>query len=481
MLFNTLNFLFFFVVIYITYWIFNSRGLKNQNLLLICSSYFFYGCWDIKFLGLLIFSTLIDYFFGLLIQNENKTYKRKLFLFTSIFINITFLAYFKYFNFFIESFQSFLSCFGVKVHTSSLNVILPVGISFYTFHGLSYIIDVYYKRINSEKNFINYSLFVCYFPLLVAGPIERANHLLPQIKRIRVFHYRNQIDGLKQILWGVFKKVVIADNASEYVNYIFSNSESLNGSTLVLGAIFFSFQIYGDFSGYSDIALGVSRLLGIELLKNFKYPYFSRSIAEFWRRWHISLSSWFKDYVYIPLGGSRGSIYQKIRNTFVIFILSGFWHGANWTFIFWGFLHALFFLPQFLSNSNRENLEIVSKDKTYPSLKDFFKMILTFGLVSIAWIFFRSPTIEFAFVYIIKMFSSSIFLKPEFPEMGHAFVVLILIVFMIIIEWQGRNDDFGIRNIFVKNKVLRYFFYYLILILVFYFSVNNQQFIYFQF
>lgn len=325
----------------------------------------------------------------------------------------------------------------------SLKIILPVGISFYTFHGLSYVIDVYKSRIKPVQSLTDYSLFVSFFPLLVAGPIERAGHLLPQLQTRRIFNYSNSVNGLRQILWGLVKKIVIADSCAPYVNQIFENPADHTGSTLIIGAVLFSFQIYGDFSGYSDIALGTARMLGIELLKNFSYPYFSRDIAEFWRRWHISLSTWFRDYVYIPLGGSRGSKWENIRNVFVIFLLSGFWHGANWTFLFWGFLHALFFIPLLLSNKNRNHLEIA----TAHSWKSFFVLFLqissTFVLVSFAWIFFRSESIGFALDYIGKIFSPSVFSVPDvLPKTVLAFLVLFL-----MIEWLGRRDRYAIENL----------------------------------
>ena len=329
MLFNSVAFAIFLPIVFILYWILANKGHKIQNLLLLAASLYFYASWDWRFLLLLITSIILGYFSGALINNSVNERQRKFWLWTSILFNLGFLGFFKYFNFFAESFSDALGLLGINAGVSTLNIILPVGISFYTFHGLSYIIDIYNRKIQPERNFINYSLFVSYFPLLVAGPIERATHLLPQIDKARAFDYSNAANGLRQILWGLFKKIVIADNCAQYANIIFNNHQDHSGSTLLIGALLFTFQIYGDFSGYSDIALGVSRLFGIELLRNFAYPYFSRDIAEFWRRWHISLSSWFRDYVYIPLGGSRGGIWMKIRNTFAIFLLSGFWHGAN--------------------------------------------------------------------------------------------------------------------------------------------------------
>lgn len=306
MLFNSIKFAIFLPIVFFLYWFVAKRNLKYQNLLLILASYFFYACWDWRFLFLLIFSTLLDYYSGFKIATVEEKHKKKLWLIASVLINLGILGVLKYYNFFVSSFVNTLLQFGIKADLGTIKVILPVGISFYTFHGLSYVLDIYNGKIKCERNFVNYSLFVSFFPLLVAGPIERATHLLPQIVRKREFDYSKAVDGLRQILWGLFKKIVIADNCAQVANLIFNNPGQYSGSTIVVGAIFFSFQIYGDFSGYSDIALGTARLFGIELLRNFAFPYFSRDIAEFWRRWHISLSSWFRDYLYIPLGGSRG-------------------------------------------------------------------------------------------------------------------------------------------------------------------------------
>lgn len=313
-------------------------------------------------------------------------------------------------------------------------------------------------------------------------PIERATHLLPQIKKPRQFDYAKSIDGLRQILWGLFKKIVIADNCAEYANQIFNNSADYNGSTLLLGALFFTFQIYGDFSGYSDIALGTARLLGIELLRNFAFPYFSRDIAEFWRRWHISLSSWFRDYLYVPLGGSRGSTWTRVRNTFIIFIVSGFWHGANWTFIVWGALNALYFLPLLLTHRNRNNLEIVAQGRLLPNLKEVIMMAITFFLTVIAWVFFRANSLEHAFQYLAEMFSASLFSAPRFTGMGRAVILSILIFLFMIIEWTGRENQYAIAHTGAKWKwPLRYALYYAIIIAIFWFGGKEQQFIYFQF
>jgi D-alanyl-lipoteichoic acid acyltransferase DltB (MBOAT superfamily) len=408
-------------------------------------------------------------------ENQNA---RKTWFWISIFVNLGFLGVFKYYNFFAASFATAISNFGLQVNPWTLKVILPVGISFYTFHGLSYVIDIYKGRIKAEKNFIDYSVFVSFFPLLVAGPIERATHLLPQIKKKRVFNSDQATDGIYQIIWGLLKKIVIADSCAQYANEIFANYESMNSISLFLGAFYFSFQIYGDFSGYSDIALGTAKLFGIDLLRNFNFPYFSRDIAEFWRRWHISLSSWFRDYLYIPLGGSQGGKLTKIRNTFLIFIVSGFWHGANWTFIIWGALNALYFLPLLLTNTNRNNIEIVAKGKLFPSLRDVFSMTSTFFLVLISWIFFRADSITIALKYLKNLFQFNF--KNGIEYLGierYAPELVLLIIFFLCLEWISREKEhpfFG-KWIFVKLTVI------LLSIITFGVYSNITDFIYFQF
>lgn len=424
MFFNSLDFAIFLPTFFVLYWFFAQKNLKLQNLLIVVASYVFYGWWDWRFLSLIIFSTLVDYTIGQKLKNEEKRYRRKVLLWTSIIVNLGFLGFFKYFNFFLENFVDAFSLFGMQINANSLNIILPVGISFYTFQTLSYTIDVYNKKLEPTQDFMAFSAFVCFFPQLVAGPIERATNLLPQFYKKRTFEYHKAVDGMRQILWGLFKKVVIADNCAEFANQIFNNSTDMNGSTLVLGAIFFTFQIYGDFSGYSDIAIGTSRLFGFDLKQNFATPYFSRDIAEFWRRWHISLSTWFRDYLYIPLGGSRGGTWMKVRNTFAIFLVSGFWHGANWTFIIWGALNAIYFLPLLLTNNNRNNLGVVGEGKLLPSFKELFGMLTTFTLTVFAWIFFRAENLNHAFGYIEGIFSKSIFEIPKFSGKSDSLIVL---------------------------------------------------------
>lgn len=482
MLFNSIDFAVFLPIVFILYWFVTNKNHKNQNVLLLVASYFFYACWDWRFLFLLMFSTFLDYFTGLKMQSANNQKQKRFWIWLSIIVNLGFLGIFKYYNFFAESFATAISQFGLQANPWTLKVILPVGISFYTFHGLSYVIDIYKDKIKAEKNVVDYAVFVSFFPLLVAGPIERATHLLPQIKKRRTFDYTKAVDGLRQILWGLFKKIVIADNCAEFANQIFNHSADQSASTLLFGAIFFTFQIYGDFSGYSDIAIGTARLFGIDLLRNFAYPYFSRDIAEFWRRWHISLSSWFKDYLYIPLGGSRGGTLMKIRNTFIIFIVSGFWHGANWTFIVWGTLNAIYYLPLLLTKNNRNNMEIVAQGKIFPNWKESLAMCTTFGLTVFAWIFFRAENIQHAYQYITGMISSSIFEIPDFVDNKHALTVIVLIIIFMLIEWRGREQAFALQQFGLKwRRVYRYALYYAIVLAIFWFAGKEQQFIYFQF
>jgi len=478
MLFNSLQYLIFFPTVFFLYWFIAKNNRKQQNILLLLSSYFFYGLWDWRFLFLLIFSTFLDYYTGLKIKEAPSKGVKKTWMLISVLINLGFLGFFKYYNFFIDSFAALLTNFGFTPHFSTLQIILPVGISFYTFHGLSYVFDIYYKDAQPTKNWIDYSVFVSFFPLLVAGPIERASHLLPQIEKEREFSSNKATDGLKQILWGLFKKVVVADTCAEYVNIIFNDYSHQSGSTLLIGAVLFSFQIYGDFSGYSDIALGSARLLGFELLKNFSYPYFSRDIAEFWRRWHISLSSWFRDYVYIPLGGSKKGKTWAIFNTFIIFTLSGFWHGANWTFVIWGLLNAIYFLPLLITEKNRRNIEIVGTNKNHLSLQEIIQITFTFFLVTLAWIFFRSETISQSLEIIQTIFSSSLLKSPEnFYETAFIYIIILL-----IIEWMGRKDHYGIQTFLQRKKrIYRWLFYYTLIVLILINNSEGQQFIYFQF
>lgn len=482
MLFNSIDFAIFLPIVFALYWFVTAKNLKLQNFLIVAASYLFYGWWDWRFLSLILFSTLVDYSVGLSLSKTENLTKRKLLLWTSILVNLGFLGFFKYYNFFLDNFTSAFSFFGTSIQANSLNIILPVGISFYTFQTLSYSIDVYNRKLEPTNDFIAFSAFVSFFPQLVAGPIERATNLLPQFYKKRAFDYSKAVDGLRQILWGLFKKIVIADNCAVYANLIFNNSADYSGSTLWLGALFFTFQIYCDFSGYSDIAIGTSRLFGFDLKRNFNFPYFSRDIAEFWRRWHISLSTWFRDYLYIPLGGSRGGTWMKIRNTFIIFIVSGFWHGANWTFIVWGALNAVYFLPLLLTKNNRKNLDTVAQGRSLPNIKEFSFMLLTFSLTVFAWIFFRANDIGHALNYISEIFSSSLFSIPRFAERTGALITIFLTSVFILIEWKGREGQYALSHLGLKwNRSVRYAMYYGLIIAIFWFGGEEQQFIYFQF
>jgi D-alanyl-lipoteichoic acid acyltransferase DltB (MBOAT superfamily) len=422
-------------------------------------------------------STCVDYFIALAIVKKEFQKSKKSLLLLSIAVNIGILGFFKYFNFFTDNFIEAFSFLGFQFEPLSLSIVLPVGISFYTFQTLSYTIDVYRGKLFPSKNFIAFSAYVCFFPQLVAGPIERATNLLPQFLAKRSIHPEEVALGLRQIVWGLFKKIVIADNCARYANEIFNNYENYNSLTLSLGAIAFAFQIYGDFSGYSDIAIGTSRLFNFQLMRNFNYPYFSRDIAEFWRRWHISLSTWFRDYVYIPLGGSKVSEARVIRNICIIFLVSGFWHGANWTFIFWGLLNALFFLPLIISKRNRKHIEIIAKDSIFPNVKQLFSMLLTFSLTTFAWIFFRANTISEAFHYIQKIIQFDLSIERininRFP-----FEFLPMILLLLIFEWYARKEEFPLYK---KSKYHAKTFIICTLILLLGSFSNIEDFIYFQF
>jgi len=405
MLFNSIDFFVFLPIVFTAYWYFTNKSLKLQNLLVLLASYVFYGWWDYRFLSLIILSTVVDYVVGLRIYHSILPKHRKSWLFISIIFNLGLLGFFKYYNFFINSWLNLLSSIGYATENVwTLKVILPVGISFYTFQTMSYSIDIYKKSLKPTKDFIGFAAFVSFFPQLVAGPIERASNLLPQILNKRVFNKKKAYSGVEMMIWGLFKKVVIADSLAPTVNHIFENFQGMSGGTLILGAIYFAIQIYCDFSGYSDIAIGTARLFGFELMTNFNFPYFSKSIGEFWRKWHISLSTWFRDYVYIPLGGSKVGQLKGIRNVFVIFLVSGFWHGANWTFIAWGGIHALLFIPSFVFGTNRNHIySRPTKFSLFLNLKNIMKVLFTFSIVTLAWVFFRANSVIDAYHYITGM------------------------------------------------------------------------------
>ncbi|NQY10648.1 MAG: MBOAT family protein [Flavobacteriales bacterium] len=478
---NSIDFAIFLPIVFAIYWLLR-ENLKLQNLLILAASYVFYGWWDWKFLALIFISSLLDYSIALELDRGGTTRQRKILLWSSVVVNLGFLASFKYYGFFVDNFVSAFSFFGSEIKPNTLNIILPIGISFYTFQTLSYTIDVYRRKIDSTKDIVAFFAFVSFFPQLVAGPIERAQNLLPQFYVKRKFDYSKAADGMRQILWGLFKKIVIADNCAKYANLIFDNSADHSGSTLVLGALFFTFQIYGDFSGYSDIAIGTARLLGIDLKKNFAFPYFSRNIAEFWRRWHISLTSWFKNYVYFPLGGSRGKTSVVIRNIFILFLVSGFWHGANYTYLFWGALNAIYFLPLLLFKTNRNNLGVVALGKTLPSVKEVLGITLTFTLTVFAWIFFRATSLDHAFGIIADIFSPSLFTIPTIDGTGNAQTIIIVVAIFMLIEWLGREGEYAIEHWGTKYKTpVRYLLYYAITIALIWFKADEQPFIYFQF
>ena len=476
MLFNSFEFLIFLPTVFCLYWFIFKKNLKIQNLLLLISSYVFYGWWDYRFLSLIFLSTVVDYFVGLKIHDSSDKKTKKSYLWISILFNLGLLGFFKYFNFFIDSWIDLLGAIGYEQKSTwTLNVILPVGISFYTFQTMSYSLDIYHGKLKPTKDFISFASFVSFFPQLVAGPIERASNLLPQILNKRVFKYEQGVQGLRLILYGMFKKVVIADSLAPHVDTIFQNYMSFNGGVPLSGLIYFSFQIYCDFSGYSDIAIGIAKLFGFELMSNFKFPYFSRDIGEFWRTWHISLSTWFRDYLYIPLGGSKGGKWLSIRNIFIIFIVSGFWHGANWTFIMWGLIHAMLYIPLFLRGKNRQyTTTIVAEEKCFPSLKELFQMGSTFFLTMIAWVFFRSESVSDGFFYLLNI------LKyigiPSLHRFGIVFIILI-----IIFDWIFRKDERQVININKKYK--RWFVYLFFSYLIFshFQIIDLSQFIYFQF
>ena len=480
MLFNSFDYAIFVPLVFALYWFIFNKNIHFRNTFLLICSYIFYGWWNWRFLFLIMLSSTVDYFAGVGLEKTNAVNKRKLLLLTSITINLGVLAFFKYYNFFADSFTMLFEMLGFKAHAVTLNILLPVGISFYTFQSMSYTIDVYNRKMKPVRNAVTYFSFVSFFPQLVAGPIERATHLIPQFQSMREFDYSKAAGGLRMILWGLFKKIAVADNCAGSVNQIFEHYMTLSGSTLLLGAVLFAFQIYCDFSGYSDIAIGTARLFGFDLMRNFATPYFSRDIAEFWRRWHISLSTWFRDYVYIPLGGSRVSNILKIRNTFIVFVVSGFWHGANWTFLAWGFLHALYFIPLLLLKLNRKNTGNLPTHVAGLSekFKEFSGIFGTFFLVVIAWIFFRADNISIAIKYIQRIFSASFFTIPQMKPSQ----AVIPIVVLIVVEWITRNKSYEFEmDRIVFSRPLRWALYSFIGYLIIIFPGESQKFIYFQF
>ncbi len=471
MLFNSVEFGLFFILFYFLYWFLLKNKTKSQNILITIASYIFYGWWDWRFLALILFSTISDYFIGILFLKHQSNRKRKILLTTSLILNIGLLAFFKYYNFFIDSLTTSFGLFNKNVSFNTLDIILPVGISFYTFQTLSYNIDIYNKKLTPTKDFFAFSAFVSFFPQLVAGPIERATHLLPQFYKQRNFNYQQSVSGLKLMVWGFFKKIVIADNASIIVEGIFNNYETQSSISLSIGAILFAFQIYCDFSGYSDIAIGLARLFNFDLMTNFKFPYLSKNISEFWKKWHISLSTWFRDYLYIPLGGSKMSLKKSLRNILIVFVVSGFWHGANWTFVLWGTIHALLYIPVFLTK-NKNN----TSNSYFTSI---FKTITTFGLITLAWIFFRAKDIQQAFNYIKFLFinhgNKAFFMSTKKYLIITSFAFLAIFIMMFIEGYFKKKN---------KNEVLLNKTGLIIIIIITIFLgafKNHNSFIYFQF
>ncbi len=486
MLFNSSTFALFLPVVFALYWGV-CRSLRARNVLLIAAGFFFYGWWDWRFLLLLIATSMTDYLVARAMGRTENQRRRELLLGISVVGNLGTLGVFKYYDFFARSFEALMARIGVHSDPVLLRVVLPVGISFYTFQALSYTIDVYRRRIPPERDVTSFMAFISFFPQLCAGPIERASHMLPQFSKQRVFSVEAATDGLRQMLWGFFKKIVVADNCAMIVDDIFKRSDHLPGAVLCLGAVLFAFQIYCDFGGYSDIALGCARLFGFELMRNFNYPYFSRDIAEFWRRWHISLSSWFRDYVYIPLGGSRGHRALQVRNILIVFAVSGFWHGANWTFIAWGLLNAVYFLPLLLRARNRDHLGPIAPGRLLPSAADALRMAFTFALACFGWIFFRAKDIGQALRYITRILTTT--LKPVslahagdyFPHQLFYLPALCSLILMLCTEWSHRDRQHALQDLRLARPLRWSVYLALVLLIVFVGQHHEQRFIYFQF
>ena len=483
MLFNSIEFLVFLPIVFAFYWLLHKQ-LRWQNAFVVAASYLFYGWWDWRFLLLIAFTTLCSYGSGLAIGNKQnnpsaKGPSPKFYLWANIVLNLLILGLFKYYDFFAQSFAN--AFLGGNADRILLHLVLPVGISFYTFQALSYSIDVYRGNMKPTRDIVAFFAYVSFFPQLVAGPIERATSLLPQFEQSRKFDYATAVDGLRQMLWGFFKKMVVADSCAIYVDIIFEHPDWFNGSSLLLAALLFTIQIYGDFSGYSDIAIGCAKLFGIRLRRNFNVPYFSRDIAEFWRRWHISLTTWFRDYIYIPMGGSRVSKWRVLLNTLIIFLVSGLWHGANWTFVAWGAYHALLFLPLILLGKNRKYRNVVAEGRTLPSLRELGQMLLTFLLAMMGWILFRADSIEQAGQYYTHMFSTLFDGSPTLTSNMDAWVVFVAVTVMTVVEWLNRNREHEFARQ-PRNRFLRWSGYIALLFMIGAFMVTNEMpFIYFQF
>ena len=483
MLFNSLEFILFFPIVCLVYYLL--PGIKGRTIFLLLASYYFYMCWEPVYALLLLTSTSITYISALCMDRSRSRRRRKISLFSGIFINLGILFFYKYYEFAGSLITDFFSLLNIGIDIPRWNVLLPVGISFYIFQAVGYAVDVYRGTIKAEKNFVVYALFISFFPQLVAGPIERAKNMLPQFREKHKFSYENFDAGLRLMIWGFFMKLCVADRVSTYVDAVYNNYMEHSGVSLLLATFFFTFQIYCDFAGYSLIAIGSSKMMGFTLMENFHRPYFAKSIKEFWRRWHISLTTWFRDYIYIPLGGSRAGKWKSFRNTLVIFLVSGFWHGANWTFVAWGAYHALLFLPLLLLGQNRRYRDSVAENSFLPSVKELTQMGATFLLVLLGWILFRSEDISQAAVYLERMFNVSLFSAPQLVGLGFGQLLLKKCFFftalMFIVEWIGRKQAHGLM-IEDLSLPVRYVIYTVLLIIIYGFDASNPQgFIYFQF
>lgn len=478
MLFNSFEFIVFLPLVFAAYWLL-SQWPRLQNLLVIVASYLFYGWWDWRFLLLITFTSAWSYVAGLVELQRWGRKPSRFVLASSLIVNLGILGVFKYYNFFADQLAVILAQFGLKANMPSLSIILPVGISFYTFQALSYTIDVYRRQLLPSRDPLAFFAFISFFPQLVAGPIERAANLLPQFLSSRRFDYAQAVLGCRQMLWGFFKKMVVADNCAAVADHFLNMDGQTNGAAIWIGVFMFALQIYGDFSGYSDIAIGCSRLFGINLKRNFAFPYFSRDIAEFWRRWHISLTTWFRDYLYIPLGGSRCSKWKQIRNTFAIFLVSGLWHGANWTFVIWGAFHALLFLPLLLMGRNRKYLSVAAEDRALPGIVDLGRMALTFFMATIGWAIFRARSASECFSWLVNMATpwrfASVGKMPR--EFG---VALASILIVLAVEWFNRRSQFGFERLPAK-KWMRWGLYYAVLTAITCGAPGSETFVYFQF
>ncbi len=494
MLFNSIEYLFFLPIVFAVYWLLRNH-LKLQNLFVVLASYVFYGWWNWRFLILIAFTSLCSYASGLLIHRTpytiHRTLSPKFWMITNVVLNLGILAVFKYYDFFVTEFITMFFPESLQpslLHSFTLKIILPVGISFYTFQALSYSIDVYRGNIKPTKDIIAFFAFISFFPQLVAGPIERATNLLPQFLQKRKFSYEQGVDGMRQILWGLFKKIVVADNCALYVDHVWATYDTQSGSTLLLAAVLFTFQIYGDFSGYSDIAIGTAKLFGIKLMRNFNNPYFSRDIAEFWRRWHISLTSWFRDYVYIPLGGSRPNVVYGVRctveskkklivarNVMIVFLICGLWHGANWTYLVWGLYNVLLFLPLILLDKSKRYKDVPLAWKQLP------QMLLTFVLVTIGWIIFRAPSVTDAWDVVCNICSGTLWSAPYIFPMQEMLFMATGILVMIGVEWLQRNEAHGLVLNRMTSRLLRYAIYIVLITMILWKGESGDAFIYFQF